>query len=93
MLSQFSRKLDAPPCTMTVTITIIDVVVSIACLASETVFRIANANDMAPLKPTMQTEIIIYASINKQIKLTSKKEHMLKVSGNLRLASEIQQER
>lgn len=51
MLSQFSKKLDAPPCTMTVTITIIDVVVSMACLASDTVFRIANANDMAPLKP------------------------------------------
>lgn len=47
----FKRKFEAPPCVITVTITISDVVVSIACLASETVFRIASANDIAPRRP------------------------------------------
>lgn len=51
MLSQFSRKFEAPPCTITVTITITEVVVSIACLASDTVFRMASAKDMAPRRP------------------------------------------
>lgn len=45
----------APPCTITVTITISEVVVNIACLASDTVLRIARANDMAPRKPVRQT--------------------------------------
>lgn len=36
---------------MTVNITINDVVVNIACRASETVFLIAKANDIAPLRP------------------------------------------
>lgn len=44
----------APPCTITVTITMRDVVVNIACLASDTVLRIARANDMAPRKPVKQ---------------------------------------
>lgn len=44
----------APPCTITVTMTISDVVVNIACLASDTVLRIARANDMAPRKPVKQ---------------------------------------
>jgi hypothetical protein len=44
----------APPCTITVTITISEVVVSIACLASDTVLRIARANDMAPRKPVRE---------------------------------------
>lgn len=46
----------APPCTITVTMTISDVVVNIACLASDTVLRIARANDMAPRKPAKQIE-------------------------------------
>lgn len=46
-----SKKFVAPPCVITVTITINDVVVSMACRASETVLRMASANDMAPLKP------------------------------------------
>lgn len=44
----------APPCTITVTMTISEVVVNIACLASDTVLRIARANDMAPRKPVKQ---------------------------------------
>lgn len=51
IFSQFSRKLDAPPWMMTVAITISEVVVSIACRASDTVFRMARANDIAPLRP------------------------------------------
>lgn len=47
----FSKKFEAPPCVITVTITMSDVVVSIACRASDTVFRMANANDMAPRNP------------------------------------------
>lgn len=49
----------APPCTITVTITINDVVVNIACLASDTVLRIAKAKDMAPRKPMEQKIQII----------------------------------
>lgn len=47
----FSKKFEAPPCVITVTITMSDVVVNIACRASDTVFRIAKANDIAPRKP------------------------------------------
>lgn len=46
-----SKKFEAPPCVITVTITINDVVVNIVCRASDTVFRIANAKDIAPLNP------------------------------------------
>lgn len=49
--NQFSKKLEAPPWTITVIITINDVVVNMACRASDTVFRIAKANDIAPLSP------------------------------------------
>lgn len=51
MLSHLSRFIEAPPCIITVMITIRDVVVNIACLASDLVFLIAKAKDMAPLKP------------------------------------------
>ena len=44
----------APPWTITVMITMSDVVVSIACRASDTVFRMANAKDMAPRRPASQ---------------------------------------
>lgn len=55
IFNQFNRKLDAPPCITTVNITINDVAVSIVCLASETVFLIAKANDMAPRRPIIKT--------------------------------------
>lgn len=42
-----------PPQIITVTITIIEVVESIVCLATEKVFRIASANAIAPLRPEM----------------------------------------
>lgn len=51
IFSQLRRKLDAPPWQITVTITIIDVVVNIACRASDTVLRNARLNDMAPRNP------------------------------------------
>lgn len=41
IFKKFNKKFDAPPCVITVTITINDVVVSIACRASDTVFLIA----------------------------------------------------
>lgn len=43
-----------PPCTITVNITIRDVVVNIAWRASDTVLRIARANDMAPRRPAIK---------------------------------------
>ena len=55
IFSQFRRKLEAPPWIITVAITINDVVVSMACRASETVFLIASANDIAPLRPEIGT--------------------------------------
>lgn len=51
--SQFSNGIVEPPWTMTVAITINEVVVSIACLASDKVFRIAKAKETAPLSPTI----------------------------------------
>ena len=51
ILNQYSKCKEAPPCTITVIITINEVVVNIACLTSETVLRIAKANDIAPRKP------------------------------------------
>lgn len=41
----------APPWSTTVAITISEVVVNMACRASDTVLRIANANDIAPRRP------------------------------------------
>lgn len=40
-----------PPCMMTVNMTMREVVVSIACRASDIVFLIASAKDIAPRKP------------------------------------------
>lgn len=51
IFSQLRRKLDAPPWHITVTITIIDVVVNIACRASDTVLRNARLKDIAPRRP------------------------------------------
>lgn len=50
--NQFSNGIVEPPWMMTVAITINDVVVNIACLASDRVFRIARAKETAPLSPT-----------------------------------------
>lgn len=49
--NQYKRCRAAPPCIITVIITINEVVVSIVCLASDKVFLIANANDIAPRNP------------------------------------------
>lgn len=51
IFSHFSMLSVAPPCMMTVVMTIMEVVVSIAWRASDTVFLIAKAKDMAPLNP------------------------------------------
>lgn len=50
-LNQFNKGIVAPPWIITVVITINEVVVNIAWRASDTVLRIANANDIAPRKP------------------------------------------
>lgn len=55
ILSQFKSLLVAPPCIITVNITIKEVVVNIACRASETVFLIAKAKDIAPLRPAKKS--------------------------------------
>lgn len=44
----------APPCSTTVAMTINEVVVNIACRASDTVLRMAKAKDIAPRKPGIQ---------------------------------------
>jgi hypothetical protein len=59
ILNQVRSCIVAPPCTITVTMTISDVVVNIACLASDIVLRIARAKDMAPRKPVRQKFKII----------------------------------
>lgn len=51
ILNQVRSCIVAPPWIITVNITIIDVVVNIAFLASDTVFRIASAKDIAPRRP------------------------------------------
>lgn len=58
ILNQFNKGIVAPPWIITVAITINEVVVSIACRASDTVLRMANANDIAPLKPTIRIRSI-----------------------------------
>lgn len=86
----------APPCRITVTITIREVVVSIACLTSDAVFRMASANDMAPLRPAIERRASRGVSLEKsknKIILTCKVQHVLEVSRDLGLAAEVQQKR
>lgn len=46
IFKKFNKNCDAPPCVITVTITIKEVAVNMACLASETVFLIAEVKNM-----------------------------------------------
>lgn len=64
--NQFNRFIVAPPWIITVIITISEVVVSIACLCSDRVFRIANAKDIAPLRPKRIEEFIAEYTSNSQ---------------------------
>ena len=52
-----------PPPSKTVMITITDVVVSMRRLAGVEVFRMANANAMAPRKPAKNIKCCIFKSI------------------------------
>lgn len=48
-----------------------------ACLASDTVFRIAKAKDMAPRNPTKSNISISY--LYEQLLITCEKQHVLKI--------------
>jgi hypothetical protein len=69
----------APPCIITVIITINEVVVNIACRASDTVFRIANAKDIAPRKPAQIKNATKYNVTNKKRDTRLRNDVLLKL--------------